>query len=128
MILTLCLSLDVLFFIAWLRVLVENVLFIIIIISFLLFTVSANLNNIISYDHHSIWLNVREYQRSNQNGQSRETGNKTKTNKAKTQHNLCWTPLSATKHKKRNKDMIQSGQLSGFSFMTACTVLSRHHR
>jgi hypothetical protein len=55
MILTLYLSLDVFFFIPWLRVLVDNVLFIIIIIiSFLLFTVSANFNNIISYDHYSI--------------------------------------------------------------------------
>ena len=27
------------------------------------------------------------------NGQSRETGNKAKTNKAKPQHNMCWTPL-----------------------------------
>jgi len=24
---------------------------------------------------------------------------KTKTNKAKTQHNMCWTPLYANKHK-----------------------------
>ena len=38
-----------------------------------------------------------------QNGQSRETGNirlhKTKKNKAKRQHNMCWTPLYANKHK-----------------------------
>ena len=27
-------------------------------------------------------------------------GNKTKKNKAKTQHNMCWTPLFASKHKK----------------------------
>ena len=31
------------------------------------------------------------------NGQSRETGNKTK--KQKTQHNMCWTPLCTNKHK-----------------------------
>jgi hypothetical protein len=28
---------------------------------------------------------------------------KTKTNKAKTQHNMCWTPLYANKEKKVNK-------------------------
>jgi len=33
------------------------------------------------------------------NGPSRETCNKTKTNKTKTQHNMCWTPLFANKHK-----------------------------
>jgi len=39
------------------------------------------------------------------NGQSRETGNigytnhKTKTNKTKTQHNMCWIPLFTNKHK-----------------------------
>jgi hypothetical protein len=33
------------------------------------------------------------------NGQSIETDNKTKKNKAKTQHNMCWTPLCASKHK-----------------------------
>ena len=39
------------------------------------------------------------------NGQSRETGNiaytrhKTNTNKIKTQHNMCWPPLYANKHK-----------------------------
>jgi len=27
------------------------------------------------------------------------TGNKTKKNKTKTQHNMCWTPLYANKHK-----------------------------
>jgi hypothetical protein len=41
------------------------------------------------------------------NGQSRETGNidgnKTKKSKAKTQHNMCWTPLYANKHKNVNK-------------------------
>jgi hypothetical protein len=25
--------------------------------------------------------------------------------KQKTQHNMCWTPLYASKHKKHNKDM-----------------------
>ena len=39
------------------------------------------------------------------NEQSKETGNvwytkqKTKKNKTKTQHNMCWTPLCANKHK-----------------------------
>ena len=28
--------------------------------------------------------------------------NKTKTNKTKTQHNMCWTPLYTNKHKYRN--------------------------
>ena len=34
-------------------------------------------------------------------GQSKETGNKTKTNKAKTQHNMRWTLLYANKQKWR---------------------------
>ena len=34
-----------------------------------------------------------------QNGESRETGDKTKENKTKTQHDMCLTPLSASKHK-----------------------------
>jgi hypothetical protein len=43
-------------------------------------------------------INVREYRRGNQNRQYRETGNidtkhKTKTNKTKTQRNICWTPV-----------------------------------
>ena len=33
------------------------------------------------------------------NGQFRETGTKTKKNKTKTQHNMCWTPLHANKQK-----------------------------
>ena len=35
------------------------------------------------------------------NGLSRETGNrdKSKKNKTKTQHNMCWTPLYTSKHK-----------------------------
>jgi len=49
-------------------------------------------------------LNVREYRRSNlKNGQSRETGNIGYTRrgqtKQKTQHNMCWTPIYANKHK-----------------------------
>ena len=36
------------------------------------------------------------------NGQSRKTGNirvhKTKTNKRKTQHSMCWTSLNVNKH------------------------------
>ncbi len=37
-----------------------------------------------------IYINVREYRRGNKkNGQTREIGNKTKKNKAKTQHNMC---------------------------------------
>jgi len=39
------------------------------------------------------------------NGQSRETVNKTKKNKIKTQHNMCWTPLYANKHKFNKLDM-----------------------
>jgi len=35
------------------------------------------------------------------NGQFWETGNKTKTNTAKTQHNMCWASLYANKHKWR---------------------------
>jgi len=37
------------------------------------------------------------------NGQSRETGNigytRSRKTKQKTQHNMCWTPLYANKHK-----------------------------
>ena len=44
-------------------------------------------------------INVREYRKGNQNGQSRETGNKTKKRKTKTQHNMCWTPPCAHKNK-----------------------------
>ena len=35
------------------------------------------------------------------NGQPRETENKTKKNKTKTQHNMCWEPLYTNKHKQR---------------------------
>jgi len=48
------------------------------------------------------YINVREYRRGNQkrtiqrNWQHRV--HKTKKNKTKTQHNMCWTPLSANKH------------------------------
>ena len=50
-------------------------------------------------------LNVREYRRGNQkriiqrNWQHRI--HKTKKNKTKTQHNICWTPLYTNKHKQR---------------------------
>ena len=30
---------------------------------------------------------------ASKNEQSRETGNKTRKSKTKTQHNMCWTPL-----------------------------------
>ena len=52
-------------------------------------------------------MNVREYRRSNQkrtiqrNWQHRV--HKTKKNKAKTQHNMCWTPLYANKTNNVNK-------------------------
>jgi len=48
-------------------------------------------------------INVREYRRVNKtwtiqrNWQHRVV--KTKKNKTKTQHNMCWTPLYANKHK-----------------------------
>jgi hypothetical protein len=44
-----------------------------------------------------------------ENGQSRETGNiaytkhKKKTNKAKMQHNMCWTSIFANKYNNVNK-------------------------
>ena len=55
-------------------------------------------------------INVREYQRGNQEWKSRETGNmgyvyKMKKNKTKTQHNMCQTPLYTNKHKKRKLGM-----------------------
>ena len=54
-----------------------------------------------------IWFNQREphIQVQSEKGHVhfRETGNidKTKTNKTKTQHNMCWAPLYAIKHKYR---------------------------
>jgi len=42
-------------------------------------------------------INVREYKRGNQNGKIQWNWQyrvqMTKKNKAKTQHNMCWTPL-----------------------------------
>jgi len=35
----------------------------------------------------------------NLENQETYTRHKTKTNKPKTQHNICWTPLFASKHK-----------------------------
>ena len=49
-------------------------------------------------------INVTQYQSGNQKGQSRETGNMTRKNKTKTQHNMCWTHLYANKHKQRTQD------------------------
>ena len=52
-----------------------------------------------------ILINFRDYRMGNQkwtiqrNRQHWYTRNKTKTNKAKTQHNMCWTSLYASKHK-----------------------------
>ena len=52
-----------------------------------------------------LYINVREYRKGNQkwtiqrNWQHRV--HKTKKNKTKTQHNMCWTPLYANKHKQR---------------------------
>ena len=39
-------------------------------------------------------------ERASKNGESRGTGtiHKTQTDKTKTQHNFCWTPLYANKH------------------------------
>ena len=31
---------------------------------------------------------------------------KTKKNKSKTQHNMCWTPLCVSKHEERKQNMI----------------------
>ena len=35
---------------------------------------------------------------ASKNEQSRETGNKTRKSKTKTQHNMCWTPLCVNKN------------------------------
>ena len=43
-------------------------------------------------------INVREYRRGNQNGQSRETGKIGYTRPRKNQHNMCWTPLFTSRH------------------------------
>jgi hypothetical protein len=43
--------------------------------------------------------NAREYRKGNPwLTETRETGNKTKKNKAKTQHNMRWTPLYVSKY------------------------------
>ena len=48
-------------------------------------------------------INVREYQRGNQKRTIQRNWqhkvHKTYKNKTKTQHNMCWTPLYASKHK-----------------------------
>ena len=44
-------------------------------------------------------INVENTEGTIKNGQSSEIGNKTKKIKTKTQHNMCWTPLCANKHK-----------------------------
>ena len=48
-------------------------------------------------------INARENRRGNQNWTIQKNWqhmvNKTKKNKAKTQHNIWWTPLYANKHK-----------------------------
>ena len=52
----------------------------------------------------SLEINIREYRKGikkwtiQRNCQHRVY--KTKTNNAKTQHNMCWAPLSTNKHKK----------------------------
>jgi hypothetical protein len=64
-------------------------------------TVAAFLSNIVIIVLFSI--NVREYRRGNKkwpiqrNWQHRVQ--KTKINKAKSQHNICWIPLFTNKHK-----------------------------
>ena len=51
----------------------------------------------------AVYVNVREYRKGNQiwtiqrNWQHRK--HKTKKNKIKTQHDMCWTPLYVNKHK-----------------------------
>ena len=50
----------------------------------------------------SLQINVRENRRGNQNGQSIETDNKTKTNKAKAQPHMCWIPLQEANANKVN--------------------------
>ena len=57
-------------------------------------------------------INVRSYRKSNQkwtiqrNRQHR--GHKTKKQLTKTQHNMCWIPLYASKHKQRKYDTSPS--------------------
>jgi hypothetical protein len=54
-------------------------------------------------------MNVREQRRANQKWTIHRNWqhgvHKTKTNKTRTQHNMCWTPLCANKHKLRKYDM-----------------------
>jgi hypothetical protein len=50
-------------------------------------------------------INVRKYRRGNQNfiiqRNWQQVVHRTTKNKLKTQHNMCWTPLYANKHKER---------------------------
>ena len=67
------------------------------VISRLLFT------TVLSLPSFYLKINVREYRRSNKKKWTiqrhwQHRVHKTKTNKAKTQHNMCWTPLCASKH------------------------------
>ena len=61
--------------------------------------------NVNDYRKISLQINIRKYQRDNQNGHARETGNivytRRRQTKQKTQHNMCWTTIYmyANKHK-----------------------------
>ena len=59
--------------------------------------------NVNDYRKIPLQINIRKYQRDNQNGHARETGNivYTRRRQTKTQHNMCWTPIYmyANKHK-----------------------------
>jgi len=49
----------------------------------------------------AITINVREYRKAIKNGKPRETGNIGYTRRIQyntIQHNICWTPLWASKH------------------------------
>ena len=54
-------------------------------------------------------INVRKYRRGNQNftiqRNWQQMVHRTTKNKPKTQHNMCWAPLCASKHKEREYDM-----------------------
>jgi len=53
------------------------------------------------YYHFAGTLTLENTEGTITNGQSREAGNivYTRRRKTKTQHNMCWTPLYANKHK-----------------------------
>ena len=84
---------------------------------------------------HALWINVREYRMGNLKWTIKRKwqhrAHKAKTSKAKTQHNMCWTPLCATKNTNNvNKTwpLLQTtGVNTGTCFIQKIYALSSNH-